>query len=79
MPAMLGAVRHWEAQLQIARRLFQVKVGSRWQWVGPAIADSWTPYNGGLKAALGCRLRRFVIGKCSCRLQEWRSEKNAQK
>ena len=42
---VFGPVRHWEVQLQIARR--PVMVGSRWQWVagggamslGNAIAD----------------------------------------
>ena len=29
--AMVGTVRHWEVQLQIARRL--ITVGSRWRWV----------------------------------------------
>ena len=36
--------------------------------VGNTIADCWTPCNGGLKVAVGCRWWRRVSGECACRL-----------
>ena len=34
--------------------------------LGNAVADRYMPCNGGLKAAMGCRWRRRVIGDCRC-------------
>ena len=57
---MVGPVRHWEAQLQVARRLVMVAL----------IGGRQTHCNGGFQAVLGlvCRWWHCVFGECNCRL-----------